>query len=69
MKEWSILTPINQAVVVLLVGFGSVTLFLEKDICNSLRATRRIVVKSDVLERSNGRVKQFLPKKISEYWK
>jgi len=60
MKEWSILTPINQAVVVLLVGFGSVTLLLEKDICNSLRATRRIVVKSDVLERSDGRVEQFL---------
>jgi hypothetical protein len=53
MKEWSILTPINQAVVVLLVGFVSVSLSLEKDIGDSLRAACGVVVKGNVFERSD----------------
>jgi len=60
MKEWSILTPINQAVVVLLVGFASVTLSCEDDIGDSLRVTSRIVMKGDILERSDGEMEQFL---------
>ena len=66
MKEWSILTPINEAVVVLQVGFGSVSLSLEKDVGNSLRATRRFVVKGYVFEGSDGGMKQFLWKRTSE---
>jgi hypothetical protein len=60
MKEWSILTPINEAVVVLLVGFGSVSFSLEKDVGNSLGASRGIVVEGDVFEGSNGGMEQFL---------
>jgi len=48
MKEWPILTPINQAVVVLLVGFASVSFSLENDIGDSLRATGGIIMKGDV---------------------
>ena len=62
MKEWSILTPINQAVVVLLVGFVSVSLSLEKDVGNSLRAARGIVMQGDVFEGSYGGMEQFLLK-------
>jgi hypothetical protein len=60
MKEWSILTPINQAVVVLLVGFTSVPFSCEDDIGDSLRAPTGIVMKGDILERSNGGMEQFL---------
>ena len=62
MKEWSILTPINQTAVVLLVGFGSVSFSNEGNIGDSLRAASRIVMKSDILKGSNGRVEQFLPR-------
>ena len=54
MKEWSILTPINQAVVVLLVGFVSVSLSLEKNVGNSLRAAGGIIVQGNLFEGSNG---------------
>ena len=60
MKEWSILTPINEAVVVLLVGFACIALPLEKDVGDPLRATIGIVMKGDILERSDGGVEQFL---------
>jgi len=67
MKEWSILTPINEAVVVLLVGFVCVSLPLEHDVGDSLRATAGIVMKGDILERSNGGVEQFLLVVTDEY--
>ena len=54
MKEWSILTPINEAVVVLLVGFVSVAFSLEHDVGNSLRATAGVEMKGDILEGSDG---------------
>lgn len=60
MKEWSILTPINKAVVVLLVGFGAVPFSGKDDVGDSLRATGGIVMKGDILERSDGGVEQFL---------
>lgn len=56
MKEWSILTPINEAVVVLLVGFVSVAFSLEHDVGNSLRATAGVEMKGDILKRTDGRV-------------
>jgi len=63
MKEWSILTPINEAVVVLLVCFASVPFSCEDDIGDSLRATSGIVMKGDFLERSDGGMEQFLLEK------
>ena len=56
MKEWSILTPINEAVVVLLVGFACVAFPLEHDVGDSLRAAIGIEMKGNLLERSNGGV-------------
>jgi len=53
MKEWSILTPINQAVVVLLVGFASVTLSREDDIGDSLRVTSGIVMRGLMVKWNN----------------
>ena len=67
MKEWSILTPINKAVVVLLVGLACVALPLEHDIGDSLRATSGIVMKDDILERSDGGVEQFLLEATDEH--
>jgi len=67
MKEWSILTPINEAVVVLLVGFGRVALPLEQDVGDSFRATACIVMKGDILERSDGGVEQFLLDAANEH--
>jgi len=67
MKEWSILTPINEAVVVLLVGFARVALPLEHDVGDSLRATTGIVMEGDILERSDGGVEQFLSEATNEH--
>jgi hypothetical protein len=67
MKEWSILTPINEAVVVLLVCFASVAFSCEGDIGDSLRATISIVVESGVLKRSDGGVEQFLVRTASKH--
>lgn len=63
MKECSILTPINQAVVVLLVGFASVPFSCEDDVGDSLRATSGIVMEGDILERSDSGMEQFLLEK------
>jgi hypothetical protein len=60
MKECSILTPINQAVVVLLVGFASVPFSCEDDVGDSFRAASGIVMEGDILERSDGGMEQFL---------
>ena len=60
MKECSILTPINQAVVVLLVGFGSIPFFCEDDVGDSFRAAGGVVMKGDILERSDSGMEQFL---------
>ena len=60
MKECSILTPINEAVVVLLVGFASVPFSCEDDVGNSFRAAGGIVMEGNILERSDGGMEQFL---------
>ena len=66
MKEWSILIPINEAVVVLLVGFVCVSLPLEHHLGDSLRATIGVVIKGEILERSDGGVEQLLLEATSE---
>ena len=56
----SILTAVNQPVVVLLEGFGAVATPLEVHCGNTLRAALAVVVQGDVLERANRGVEELL---------
>ncbi len=55
-----ILTAVNQPVVVLLEGFGAIAAPLEVHCGNTLRTTLTVVMKGDVLERTNRGVEELL---------
>lgn len=56
----AILTPIDEAVVILLVCLGAISFFLEVNSGNPFRPAGAVIVQGDFTKRADSRVEEFL---------
>lgn len=64
-KEQPILTPINEATVVLLIRLAAIAFSLELDRGDTFRLSMAIVGERNFTKRSNSRMEKFLKRDVS----